>query len=201
MPSGRRMPESILLLSGGLDSATLAYTHRPDLTITVDYGQQCAKVEIQASDQIANELNLDHEVIRVNCGSLGAGTMADNKETNIGATPEWWPYRNQLVITLAAMSALPRGADRLLVGAVADDQNHADARAKFFDLMDSLLSFQEGNLNVKAPAINKTTEELVHEAEPPKSLLGWTHSCTNSNEACGTCNSCKKRQRVLNRVY
>ncbi|WP_135662119.1 7-cyano-7-deazaguanine synthase [Halorhabdus rudnickae] len=195
------MTESVLLLSGGLDSATLAYTHRPDLTVTVDYGQCCAEAEIQASAQIADQLNLQHEVIEVDCKHLGAGTMASQQETNLGDTPEWWPYRNQLVITLVAMDVIHRGANQLLVGAVADDHSHADGQAEFFELMDSLLSFQEGNLRVAAPAIDKTTEEFVREARPPESLLGWTHSCTASNAACGECRSCKKRQRVLTRIY
>lgn len=195
------MPESVLLLSGGIDSTTLAYAHMPDLTVTVDYGQCCADAEIQASAQIAKQLNLEHEVIEVDCKNLGAGTMAGQQETDLGNTPEWWPYRNQLIITLVAMDVVRRGADRLLVGAVANEQSHADGQERFFELMDSLLSFQEGNLRVEAPAIDKTTEEFVREVNPPESLLGWTHSCTASNTACGECSSCKKRQRVLARIY
>jgi len=195
------MPDSVLLLSGGLDSATLAYKLRPDLTLTVDYGQSCAEAEIQASVQIADELDLAHEVIEADCKNLGAGTLADGQETDLGGGPEWWPYRNQLIITLAAMEVAPQGADRLLVGAVSDDQDHADGRARFFELMDSLLAFQEGGLRIEAPAIDQSSEELIREAEPPESLLGWTHSCTVSTAACGECNSCKKRQRVLSRVY
>lgn len=201
MQSGGHMPDSVLLLSGGLDSATLAYSQRPDLTVTVDYGQICANAEIQASAQIADQLNLEHEVIQVDCKNLGAGTMVDQEGTDLGEAPEWWPYRNQLVITLVAMNVVRRGAERLLVGAVADDQGHADGQPEFFEMVDSLLSFQEGDLRVKAPAINKTTEEFVKEANPPESLLGWTHSCTSTNTACGECRSCKKRQRVFKRVY
>lgn len=194
------MPDSVLLLSGGVDSATLAYSHRPDLSVTVDYGQCCAEAEIQASEQIANQLNLEHEVIHVDCTSLGAGTMAGEQEADLGDAPEWWPYRNQLVITLVAMHVIDRGAERLLVGAVGDDESHADGRAEFFDKMDSLLSFQEGDLGVEAPAIDMSTEEFINEVSPPQSLLGWTHSCTASNAACGECGSCKKRQRVFSRV-
>lgn len=195
------MPDSVLLLSGGLDSATLAYSRLPDLTVTVDYGQCCADAEIQASSQIAGELGLDHEVIEVDCGSLGAGTMIEEAAADRGHAPEWWPFRNQLVITLVAMDVVQRGANRLLVGAVADDQDHADGRREFFELMDLLLAFQEGKMRVEVPAIDKTTEEFVHKERPPESLLGWTHSCTSSNEACGECSSCMKRQRVLSRVY
>jgi 7-cyano-7-deazaguanine synthase len=195
------MPESVLLLSGGLDSTTLAYSTDPDVSVTVDYGQCCADAEIQASSKIAESLNLDHEVIKVDCRELGAGSMADKEGSGLDNAPGWWPFRNQLIITLAAMELVPRGADLLLVGSVKDDTTHADGQPEFFELMDDLLSFQVGSIRLHAPAIDKTTEELVQEVEPPQSLLGWTHSCTASNAACGDCNSCKKRQRVLARVY
>lgn len=195
------MPESVLLLSGGIDSATLAFDRRPDLTLTVDYGQICAESEIQASSKIADELNLNHEIISVDCRDLGAGTLADKESSTIGSAPEWWPFRNQLVITLAAMEVAPRGAERLLVGAVADDHQHADGQESFFDMMDTLLTHQEGGLRVEVPAIDKSTEELVRAVKPPQSLIGWTHSCTASKTACGECNSCKKRQRVVSRVF
>lgn len=201
MGCGKHMPETVLLLSGGIDSATLAYSLRPDLTVTVDYGQECAEAEIQASAQIAEQLKLSHEVIEVDCSELGTGTMAGGNQLEIAATPEWWPYRNQLLITLTAMEVVPRGANRLVLGAVGDDGDHADGREKFFDLMDGLLTFQEGNLNVEVPAIDQTSLELVKEVQPPESLLGWTHSCTASTAACGNCSSCKKRQRVLSRAY
>jgi len=142
MRSGGRMPESVLLLSGGLDSATLAYTHRPDLTVTVDYGSAVRMQRSKRQRKSPIELNLEHEVIEVDCENLGAGTMAGQQETDLGDAPEWWPYRNQLVVTLVAMKVVRRGADRLLVGAVADDQSHADGEAEFFELMDSLLSFK-----------------------------------------------------------
>lgn len=201
MGCGKHMPETVLLLSGGIDSATLAYSLRPDLAVTVDYGQKCAEAEIQASAQIAEQLKLPHEVIEIDCSELGAGTMADSNQLEIAATPEWWPYRNQLIITLTAMEVVPQGANRLVLGAVGDDGDHADGREKFFELMDELLTFQEGSLNVEVPAIDQTSLELVKEVQPPKSLLGWTHSCTASTTACGNCSSCKKRQRVLSRAY
>lgn len=195
------MTDSVLLLSGGLDSTTLAYSLEPDFTVTVDYGQCCADAEIQASAKIAEELDITHEVIEVDCRELGAGTMAETEASDLGDAPEWWPFRNQLIVTVVAMEFVPRGADQLLVGSVKDDETHADGQPEFFELMDDLLFFQEGALRLQAPAIDRTSEELIREVEPPQSLLGWTHSCTASNAACGDCNSCKKRQRVLARVY
>ncbi len=65
-----------ILLSGGMDSIALAYWLRPAFAFTMDYGQAAAAAEIDASVQIAHDLGIDHEVIRVDCSSLGSGDMA-----------------------------------------------------------------------------------------------------------------------------
>ena len=195
------MIEDVLLLSGGVDSTTLAYSEQPDLAITVDYGQICAEAEIRAASQICEELDLDHTVINVDCSDLGSGSMSEDEQLQIASTPEWWPFRNQLIITLAAMDAIQRDADTLILGSVKSDQQHADGKPKFYELIDDLLSFQEGSLNVSTPAADQTTTQLVQNADVPLSLLGWTHSCHTSNTACGKCRGCIKRHRVLNEAF
>lgn len=194
------MVDSVLLLSGGVDSTALAYFQKPDLAITVNYGQTCAEAEIQAAEQICSELEIPHKILEVDCSDLGAGELAESEQLKIAETPEWWPFRNQLIITLAAMAAVKRDASELVVGSVMGDHEHADGRAKFYELMNSLLAFQEGNLRVSTPAIDKSSEELVEESDIPLSLLGWTHSCNRSDLACGRCRGCIKRERVLDHV-
>lgn len=195
------MVDTVLLLSGGVDSIALAYAERPDLAITIDYGQACAKAEIQASTQVCDELEVAHTVLEADCSNLGAGTMSSREQLEVASTPEWWPYRNQLLITLAAMHAVQEGANELLLASVKSDDQHADGRPEFYSKMDNLLSFQEGDLSVSAPAIEQTSEELVEESGVPLSLLGWAHSCHMSNTACGQCRGCKKRHKVINTVY
>lgn len=68
--------DDALLLSGGLDSTALAYSEEPDYAITVDYGQNAARGEIDASKQICKELAIDHYVINADCSDLGTGTMS-----------------------------------------------------------------------------------------------------------------------------
>ena len=68
--------KSALLLSGGMDSTAIAWWKRPDLTITIDYGQKAAEAEKHASSQVAHALGIPHEVITVDCSSLGSGDMA-----------------------------------------------------------------------------------------------------------------------------
>lgn len=195
------MVETVLLISGGIDSACLAYAEQPDLGITVDYGQACAEAEVKAASQICGELDLTHSVIDVDCSELGAGSMSQQSQLDVATTPEWWPFRNQLIITMAATEAVKQDASKLLTGSVANDQEHADGTEEFYERMDNLLSLQEGNLSVSAPAIGQISTELVKDSGTPLSLLGWTHSCHTSNNPCGRCRGCRKRHRVLSQAF
>lgn len=188
---------TVLLLSGGVDSTALAYSLRPDLAITIDYGQTCAEAEVRASSQICDDLDLRHTVVEVDCSDLGTGELAQSEQLDVGETPEWWPFRNQLIITLAAMKSVQIGGEELVLGSVKGDNQHADGRQEFYETIDELLSIQEGNLSVSVPAIDQTSEELVDATDVPLSILGWTHSCHRSNWACGRCRGCVKRERVL----
>lgn len=195
------MVETVLLISGGIDSACIAYEEQPDLGITVDYGQACAEAEVDAASKICDELNLDHSVIDIDCSELGAGSMSQQNQLNVATTPEWWPFRNQLIITMVATEAVKQGASKLLAGSVSNDQEHADGTKEFYEQIDVLLSLQEGNLSISAPAIGQTSTELVNDSGAPLSLLGWTHSCHTSNEPCGRCRGCRKRHRVLTGAF
>lgn len=195
------MTDSILLISGGIDSAALAYDLGPDLAITVDYGQTPAEAEIQASQEICRELGITHEVLRFDTSELGTGTMSAQDQIEVASTPEWWPFRNQLIITIAAIDAVKRGAEKLIIGTVESDREHADGTPEFLRLIDELVSLQEGELHISAPAKDLTSKELVSETGISPDLLGWTHSCHVSNNPCGTCRGCRKRQDVVDEIF
>lgn len=185
--------KAALLLSGGMDSIALAWWKRPDLAITVDYGQRAAEGEIQASAQVAKELGIAHEVVRVDCSSLGSGDMAGSEADGAAPTSEWWPYRNQMLITLVGMRAIARQVNTLYIGTVrSDGGNHADGTAEFVHKMNDLMSYQEGHLRVSAPGIEYSTAELVRVAGVPPGTLAWAHSCHKANIACGYCRGCNK---------
>jgi 7-cyano-7-deazaguanine synthase len=186
-----------LLLSGGLDSLAIAHWVRPELAVTIDYGQLAAAAEIVAATQICRTLGIDHHVVRVDCRALGSGDMAGRSPDALAPASEWWPYRNQLLITLAAMWAVPRDVGQLLIGTVASDGSHADGRAEFIHRINALLGCQEGALQVAAPALAMTTVELLRRARVPQSLLGWAHSCHKAEVACGNCRGCNKYFAVL----
>jgi 7-cyano-7-deazaguanine synthase len=194
--------DTALLLSGGVDSVSLAFWQPPDVAITVDYGQVCAEAEVQAAAEVCKELKVAHETIRVDCSDLGTGTMADRQhQIEDAPTEEWWPYRNQLIITLAAMRVVQTDVSQLVLGAVRDDSDHADGRVEFFGSMDEVVCSQEGSLGIRTPAIEMTSVDLVQESGIPKPLFNWCHSCHRSNFACSRCRGCKKHQAVKSEVF
>lgn len=187
-----------VLLSGGIDSVALAYWHRPAVVITVDYGQVAAPAEVRAAAAIAAALNIRHEVIRADCSAVGCGDMAPSRRAALNAapSPEWWPYRNQLVVTLAAARAVALGVRTLLIGTVRSDSRFADGRPEFMEALNRLLSVQEGRLGLTAPAIALSSADLVRVSGVPLDLLAWSHSCHVSENACGRCRGCQKRAEV-----
>jgi 7-cyano-7-deazaguanine synthase len=180
-----------------MDSICLAWWKRPESAITIDYGQLAASAEIAAAAQICAELDIEHHVVRVDCRALGSGDMAGRSPDVLAPASDWWPYRNQLLITLAAMTAVSKGIARLLLGTVRSDNDHQDGTADFVRAISTALAIQEGGIIVEAPAISMTTVELARSAGVPLSLLSWAHSCHRSDVACGDCRGCNKYFDVL----
>jgi 7-cyano-7-deazaguanine synthase len=188
---------SALLLSGGMDSSALAFLVRPSIGISVDYGQRCAEAEVRASRVIAHRTGLRHHIVRVDCSSIGSGQLAGVPVSPLGQAPEWWPFRNQLLVTLAAASIIDFGVDEILIGTVATDRQHADGTPEFVSRLNDLMTVQEGAIRVVAPAAALTSTELVLRSGIEAPLLAWTHSCHRSTFACGDCRGCFKRDLTL----
>lgn len=186
-----------ILISGGVDSTALAFWKRPAIGITVNYGQASAEAEFRASKQICAELGMQHETITVDCSALGSGDLLGSDPISLAPVPEWWPFRNQLLVTLAAMRAVAMDVNLIMVGAVKTDASHADGSQEFFRKINDVVSFQEGNIQVVAPAIHMTSVELLRTSGIDLSLLAWAHSCHRANFACGTCRGCNKHRAVM----
>lgn len=191
---------SALLLSGGQDSVAIAYWLRPKFCITVDYGQKPAAAEVRASSKICSELGLEHVLVSVDCSALGSGDLSGLAPSIYAPSSEWWPYRNQLLISLALSHTLRLGADEILLGSVATDSGHTDGTKVFIDAIDTLVRIQEGGLRVRAPGIDMTSTELIHRSRIPLDLLYWAHSCHKSDFACGLCRGCLKHKNVIHEL-
>lgn len=177
-----------LLLSGGIESTAIAYWLRPDIAITIDYGQLAAAGEIRASAAIANELGVEHIVV--------------TSDSYLSAPPArasgslWWPYRNQLLITLAAINLHDRPISELWIGLVNGDI-YKDCKPEFMRAMTDLMLIQEQRVLVIAPAIALTTLELLTASNVPQDLLGASLSCHFGELPCGICAGCSKSRTVL----
>ncbi|KMZ12166.1 Queuosine Biosynthesis QueC ATPase [Candidatus Burkholderia humilis] len=181
-----------LLMSGGQDSIALAYWIRPSLAITVNYGQIPADAEIRAAAAVCSALDIPHEVVHADCAAVGSGDLSGKHPMSIAPVPEWWPYRNQPILTLAAGVALHYRATNLLLGTVSTDASHTDGTQAFIEQASRLFALQEGASQVSASAIEMTSSELIKRADVPMHVLAWAHSCHRSNIACGQCRGCIK---------
>jgi 7-cyano-7-deazaguanine synthase len=189
----------LLLFSGGLDSSALAHRERPDVCLTVDYGQRPARGEIAAAAAICAELSLRHEILAADLRALGSGSMSGKQASELAHAEEWWPYRNQMLITLAGMRFVSEGLKEIMIGAVRTDV-HADGKSPFLRGMDRVMSVQEGHVRVSAPARPLHPFKLLVSSGFPESLLGLTFSCHVMEYPCGRCRGCKKHIETMARL-
>ena len=189
-----------LLLSGGMDSSAIAWWSRPEFAIFVDYGQKPASAERRAAEAVAGATGAAFHAIAVDCAALGSGLMAGAPSLPEAPNPEWWPFRNQLLVTFAAAVAIRLGARRLLIGTVAEDGANGDGSPEFVQTLSGLLAMQEGGLELIAPAIDLSSVELVERSGIPPEILTWSHSCCVSDVPCLRCRGCLKHLAVLDRT-
>jgi 7-cyano-7-deazaguanine synthase len=190
-----------LLLSGGMDSVALAHWLRPDVAITVDYGQRAASAELAVSKHVCGLMTIEHIVLSVDCSAFGSGDMSRLPPLSEAPASDWWPFRNQLLATLAGMKAVSIGATELMLASVAADSVHVDGTPSFYEALNKVMGMQEGALTISAPALHMTTAELVRVSAIDRATLAWAHSCHTSSLACGDCRGCYKHQQVMDELY
>jgi len=182
-----------LLFSGGVESTCLAVLTKPDIALTIDYGQVCAPGEIRAAKHIASVVGMSHRVIEVSLGHLGTGEMTGIPSEDAGTrVPEHWPFRNQMLLTVGAMALAGSDLRELIIGTVLTDRVHNDGTPEFLSAMERLLQTQLSDFKLSAPASTITTDDLVRRSGVSRDLLGWTFSCHRSELACGACRGCNK---------
>lgn len=189
-----------LLLSGGMDSAAIAWWKRPELGVFIDYGQRPAQAERRAAEAVANACGVAFQSVAIDCSTIGSGLLAGTSQLDHAPSPEWWPFRNQLLVTLAATVAIRRGATELMIGTVAEDRSNGDGTERFIGALDTLLACQEGGMRLTAPGIGMSAIELVSVSDIPGEVLGWTHSCFVSDIPCLKCRGCAKHLTTLDRT-
>lgn len=190
----------VLLFSGGVESTALAYQHRPDRLLTIDYGQAPAAGELRAARHISEKLGIRHDEVALDAAHLGSGDLVGQPKAAHSSVSEAWPFRNQFLITIAAMKYANSGLREIMIGTVSTDSVHADGSPKFLERISSLVQCELPDVRVHAPAISMDTEALVRGSRLPYDLLGWTFSCHRADVACGQCRGCNKTLELLVRL-
>jgi 7-cyano-7-deazaguanine synthase len=174
--------------------------HPPAVAVTVDYGQRASQGELRAAAAVCERLGIPHETAMVR-PSLGGGLLVSDEPRSDGELPELWPYRNQLLVAVAAATAAQRGMAAVMIGTVCDDDRYADGRPAFVRVLNRLLRMQEPRVRLLAPAIELAATELVRRSGLPESVAALTLSCSRSDLPCGDCPSCEKARDVRAAAY
>lgn len=208
------MPSAIVLLSGGLDSATcLAWALRDGFSahaLTVDYGQRHA-VEIDRAKALALELGAtSHRVVNLDLSFLAGSALTDRAvnvpkaktraELTAGVPSTYVPARNTVLLSLAMAWAESMGSKDVVIGVNAVDYSgYPDCRPEFLRTFESLArcgtkTGQEGEpWRVHAPLVELSKAEIVRRAVAWGVPYGSTISCYDPGVGgvpCGECDAC-----------
>jgi len=152
--------------------------------------------------RVSRDLQLCHKIIRVNLSDLGSGLLAGKSQLPASPTEEWWPFRNQFLVTVAAMAAIQINCSEVWIGTVAADrQRHSDGTAAFIQSLGKVMKLQEGSMRLFAPAVNIGSTTLLKRAKISPEILTWCHSCHTGPLACGTCPGCLKAEKTRAEFY
>jgi 7-cyano-7-deazaguanine synthase len=202
----------VVLLSGGMDSCvTAAMAARTDdlALLHVGYGQRTEERERRAFRAIARHygaartLEARIESLRAIGGSAltdPARDAIDARRTGSSIPDTYVPFRNTHLLALAASWGEVLGARRIWIGAVEEDSSgYPDCREVYYEAFNRLLRLgtrPETDLVVTTPLIHMRKSAIVREGIRLGAPLHLTWSCyTESETACGRCESCRLRLR------
>ncbi len=202
-------PEAIVLLSGGLDSATvLAIAQRRHrlrcLALVCEYGQRHA-VEVAAAQRVADAAKVFlHRVCLPAVPAAGSPLVDDNAvvpPANLdagGVAPTYVPGRNIVMIAVAAQYAEALGAEAVYCGVNAMDYSgYPDCRPQFIEVMRKAIGFGTvAHIDLRTPLIQLSKSDIIFEGTRLGVDYSITHSCYSPIEglACGECDSCAIRR-------
>ncbi len=208
-------PRAVVLLSGGLDSATVLAIARAQgfdcYCLSLEYGQR-HQVELSAATQIAKTLGaLEHKTLHLALDAFGGSALTDasiavpvNGVANDCIPVTYVPARNTIMLSLAMAWAEVLGSRDIFVGVNAVDYSgYPDCRPEFinaFEIMANLATRAgvEGNrLRIHAPLIDLSKADIIRRGHALGVDYALTVSCYQADDdgrACGVCDACRLRQ-------
>lgn len=212
MPPVTEQKRAVVLLSGGLDSATALAIARQQgyqcYALSLDYGQRHV-AELNAARRVAASLGVvEHKVLPIDLAAIGGSALTDASidvpaNGGEGIPITYVPARNTIFLSLALGWAEVIGALDLFVGVNAVDYSgYPDCRPEYIAAFERLANLAtkagvEGqSFQVHAPLIELTKAQIVAEGVRLGVDYGLTVSCYQANadgQACGHCDSCRYR--------
>lgn len=206
------MRNAIVLLSGGLDSATvLAMALQQGLAcyaLSVDYGQR-HRTELAAAKRVAQSLGaMEHRVISLDLASFGGSALTDSRiavpeQPGEGIPPTYVPARNTIMLSLALAWAEVLQAQDIFIGVNAVDYSgYPDCRPEYIEAFERMANLAtkaaiEGKyMTLHAPLLYLSKAEIIKCGTRLGVDYSLTISCYQADEdgmACGACDSCRLR--------
>lgn len=207
--------KSVILLSGGLDSATVLAMaldqHYDCYCLSFDYGQR-HNAELAAAQRVASQLGATaHRVATIDLKAFGGSALTDDNiavpvsgpvENEIPVT--YVPARNTIMLSFALGWAEVLGANDIFIGVNAVDYSgYPDCRPEFisaFEAMANLatrIGVEGAHLHIRTPLIRLTKAQIIQEGLRLGVDYGLTVSCYQADaqgQACGVCDACRLRR-------
>jgi len=209
---------AVVLLSGGLDSATVLAVARSEgyvlFALTFRYGQR-HRCEVEAAKKVASSLGAtEHRIIDIDLGELGGSALTDwSAEVpkdradlgNSGPVPATYvPARNTIFLSYALAWAEVVGAFDIFIGVSSVDYSgYPDCRAEFVDSFEKTANLGtaaavegKGRYRIHTPVINMTKAQIIRTGMKLGVDYSLTHSCYDPDEkdrSCGRCDACRLR--------
>ena len=213
------MAKAVILLSGGMDSATaLALAKSNDCScfaLTIDYGQR-NQYEIKAAQSVAKQLGvLSHKILSFDLTHFGGSALTDKtypipeKETS-GIPITYVPARNTIFFSLALAWSEVIDAEYIYSGVNAVDYSgYPDCRPEYVKALQDLVNLatkktvQGNKILIKTPLIHLTKAEIILLGQEKGVDFSKTVSCyqiTEDGRSCGVCDACRLRTQAFKKL-
>jgi 7-cyano-7-deazaguanine synthase len=204
--------KAVVLLSGGLDSATtLAMALRDGYqcyTLSFNYGQR-SMAELEAARSVAKLLGVvEHKTIRFDMGDIGGSALTDHSidvpdHLEAGVPVTYVPARNTVFLAMALGWAEVLEAEAIFIGVNAVDYSgYPDCRPEFIDAFQAMAKLAtkagvEGRpISIETPLLHLTKAQIIEQGMATGLDYSLTVSCYQADDqgrACGVCDSCRLR--------
>jgi len=204
---------AVVLLSGGLDSATVLAMARAQgyncYALSVDYGQRHHS-ELEAAERVAKMLGAkEHRVANIDLTGFGGSALTDNniavpQQPGEGIPTTYVPARNTIMLSLALAWAEVLKSQDIFIGVNAVDYSgYPDCRPAFIEAFERMANLAtkaavEGSaLTIHAPLLHLSKAEIIQQGIALGVDYAQTVSCYQADEqgrACGVCDSCRLRR-------